>query len=182
MYVIGIERVCYLFTVYGDDDVKPYIFPKEGLNKKFWLKWSPYLKKRGNLELKEPFQQKYETRVSLVEAGENSQINEEIKSMMDLIENFITRKHGSHKRAFICPVCGQEAEYKNKRIRERFTKKVAVLLDFVQTASTKPLLQKTFVARVRFMFFTSRWKHWNTIRSCRLKGLGYCYSKHISLA
>ena len=52
--------------------------------------------------------------------------------MMDLIENFITRKHVSHTRAFICPVCGQEAEYKNIRIREGFTKKVAVLLDFVQ--------------------------------------------------
>ena len=39
MGVIGIERVCYLFIVYDDDDVKPYIYPpKEGLNKKFWLK------------------------------------------------------------------------------------------------------------------------------------------------
>ena len=109
--------------------------PKEGLNKKFWLKWSPYFKKRGNLELKEQFQQKYETRVSLVEAGENSQLNEQIKSMMDSIENFITRKHVPHTRAFICPVCGQEAEYKNIRIREGFTEKVAVLFYFVQITS-----------------------------------------------
>ena len=34
-------------------------------------------------------------------------------------------------------------------------KKVAVLLDFVQITSTKPLLLKTFVARMRFMFFSS---------------------------
>ena len=74
-------------------------------------------KKRGNLELKEPFQQKYETTVSLVEAGENSQLNDQIKSMMDSTENFITRKHVSHTRAFICQVCEKETEYKNIRIK-----------------------------------------------------------------
>ena len=70
-----------------------------------------YCKKGGNLELKEPFQQKYETTVSLVEAGENSQLNDQIKSMMDSTENFITRKHVSHTRAFICQVCEKETEY-----------------------------------------------------------------------
>ena len=34
--------------------------------------------------MKDPFQAKYETTVSLVEAGENSQLNEQIKSIDDL--------------------------------------------------------------------------------------------------
>ena len=65
-----------------------------------------------------------------------------------------------------CYCCPGYSQFES--LREGFTKKVAVLLDFVQITSTKPLLVKTFVARVRFTFFSSGWEHWNTSRSCRL--------------
>ena len=63
--MIGIERVCYLFIVYDVDDVKPYISPERGPQKELLAEVKPLFQKRGNLELKEPFQQKYETRVLL---------------------------------------------------------------------------------------------------------------------
>ena len=41
------------------------------------------------------------------------QLDEQIKSMMDSTENFMTRKNGDRHRAYICKVCGKEEEESN---------------------------------------------------------------------
>ena len=66
-----------------------------------------------------PFKSKYETerRVSLQTSvnSESDQLDEQIKSMMDSTENVITRTNGLKNRAFICKVCGKEAQYMDVR-------------------------------------------------------------------
>ena len=60
----------------------------------------------------------FERTVSLVEttdSGGSGQLDQQIKSMMDSTENYITRKSGARKRAFICKVCGKEAEDSDMR-------------------------------------------------------------------
>ena len=47
MYVIGIERVCYLFIVYDDDDVKPYISPERGPQQEVLAEVKPLFQKKG---------------------------------------------------------------------------------------------------------------------------------------
>ena len=41
---------------------------------------------------------------------ELNQLEEQIKSMMDSTENFMTRKNGRRMRTYICKVCGKEGE------------------------------------------------------------------------
>ena len=55
----------------------------------------------------------FERPFSLVKATanvESDQLNEQINSMMDSTENFITRKSGKRRKAFICKMCGKEGE------------------------------------------------------------------------
>ena len=42
--------------------------------------------------------------------AESDQLDEQINSMMDSTENFITRKSGQRYKAFICKACGKEGE------------------------------------------------------------------------
>ena len=51
------------------------------------------------------------TTVSLVNApvvADLTQLDEQIRSMMDETENFITRPNGQKRKAFICKVCEKE--------------------------------------------------------------------------
>ena len=61
-----------------------------------------------------PFESKYEQQFSLVKTTanpESDQLDEQINSMLDSTESFITRKSGQRTKAFICKVCGKESEY-----------------------------------------------------------------------
>ena len=51
----------------------------------------------------------FERTVSLVETSDSGQLDQQIKSMMDSTENYITMKSGARSRAFRCKVCGKEA-------------------------------------------------------------------------
>ena len=64
-------------------------------------------------ESRVPFKSQNETerRVSLQTTANSDELDEQIKSMMDSTENFITRTNGRRNRAFTCKVCGKEAEY-----------------------------------------------------------------------
>ena len=42
--------------------------------------------------------------------GDSDNLDEQINSMLDATENFSTRKNGQRFKAFICKVCGKEAE------------------------------------------------------------------------
>ena len=57
-----------------------------------------------------PVRRNSERTVSLVETAEYGQLDQQIMTMMDSTDNYITRKSGARKRAFICKVCGKEAE------------------------------------------------------------------------
>ena len=59
----------------------------------------------------EQIKRKPERTVSLVSSSisaDLSELDEQIKSMIDSSENFITRKNGTQRKAFICKVCGTE--------------------------------------------------------------------------
>ena len=44
-------------------------------------------------------------------SDDSRQLDEQISSMMEATENFMTRKSGQRSKAFICKVCGKEAEF-----------------------------------------------------------------------
>ena len=60
------------------------------------------------------FESNYEKPFSLVKTtanAESDQIDEQVNSMIDSTEHFITRKSGQRKKAFICRVCEKEGEH-----------------------------------------------------------------------
>ena len=57
------------------------------------------------------FESKFETeRTVSLQTTEPDQLDEQIKTMMDSTDGFITSANGKRKRAFICKVCGKEAK------------------------------------------------------------------------
>ena len=66
--------------------------------------------RQSGTERGSPVKRNFERTVSLVETADSGQLDQQIKSMMDSTENYITRKNGARKRAFICKVCGKKAE------------------------------------------------------------------------
>ena len=54
-------------------------------------------------------------------SDDSRQLDEQISSMMEATENFLTRKSGQRMKAFVCKVCGKEAEFTDlKRHIESF--------------------------------------------------------------
>ena len=51
----------------------------------------------------------FERTVLPVETADSGQLDQQIKTMMDSTENYITMKSGARSRAFSCKVCGKEA-------------------------------------------------------------------------
>ena len=60
---------------------------------------------QSGVERDVPLSHNFERTVSLVETTDSGQLTEQIKSMMDSTENYITKKSGTRFRAFICKVC-----------------------------------------------------------------------------
>ena len=77
----------------------------------------PMLQKerKSGTETGSPIRRSFERTVSLLETAEYGKLDQQIKSMMDSTENYITRKSGERHRVFICKVCGKEAEDSHMR-------------------------------------------------------------------
>ena len=71
----------------------------------------PRKKKQPEPEPRTTFERKSERTVSLVNStvsADSDQLDEQIKSMIDSSENFVTRKNGRQMKASLCKVCGKE--------------------------------------------------------------------------
>ena len=96
---------------YNTDEVNRYQSPKKLRQKGVLAEVKPVLQKarQNGAERDAPVRPNFERTLSLVESADAGQLDQQIKSMMDSTENYITMKSGARSRAFSCKVCGKEA-------------------------------------------------------------------------
>ena len=103
----------------GDQNSERIQSPERTHRQEVFTEVKPKLQKetlrQSGPERGSPVRRNFERTVSLVETSDSGQLDQQIKSMMDSTENYITRKNGARKRAFICKVCGKEAEDSDMR-------------------------------------------------------------------
>ena len=103
----------------GDQNSERIQSPERTHQQEVFTEVKPKLQKetlrQSGPERGSPVRRSFERTVSLVETADSGQLDQQIKSMMDSTENYITRKSGARKRAFICKVCGKEAEDSDMR-------------------------------------------------------------------
>ena len=95
-----------------EQDTKGSLPPKSDFQEEDWSQITPTSHRKGK-SVTEPINAPFERTISLAQTTvncESVELDEQIKSIMDSSENFITRKNGKQFRAFICKVCGKEAE------------------------------------------------------------------------
>ena len=95
-----------------EPDAKGNIPPKTDFQEQAWSQITPLQRREHPVtaENQVSFKSQFETeRTVSLQTTETDQLDEQIKSMMDPTENFITRPNGQRFRAFTCKVCGKEA-------------------------------------------------------------------------
>ena len=98
----------------GDQNSERIQSPERTHQQEVFTEVKPKLQKetlrQSGPERGSPVRRSFERTVSLVETADSGQLDQQIKTMMDSTENYITRKSGERRRVFICKVCGKEAE------------------------------------------------------------------------
>ena len=98
----------------AEHDAKEKVPPKRDFREEVWSQSTPPRKEQpvtASAMPKVPFERKLETeRTVSLQTTESDQLDEQIKSMMNPTDNFLTRKNGMKKKVFICKVCGKEGE------------------------------------------------------------------------
>ena len=96
-------------------DAKGNVLPKSDFQEQIWSQKTPLQRREHPVaeESNVSFKIKFETGKTVsLQTTETDQLDEQIKSMMDPTENFITTQNGQRFRAFNCKVCGKEAYLK----------------------------------------------------------------------
>ena len=95
-----------------EHDESPSV-PTNDFKREPFYRNEPTLQKRKQpeTELRKSFETQTERTLSLVNSTVSTDLNqldEQIKSMIDSSENFVTRKNGKQQRAYVCKMCSKE--------------------------------------------------------------------------